>query len=128
MTSPPRRHNPPTYDEDQAADPYVYDEGDVPAYDDPNYVTDDPNPELADEDRQETDEGLARMHQREYDAEVAAEAQGAGENEDEDEDEDAWEENPDPEQTRREMVERERGFYEQEGVGDSLVADDDDED
>lgn len=68
MSSPPRRHNPPTYEEDQAADPYVYDDGDGPSYEDPNYLEEDPNPRLADEDRQETDEDRVMMHQREADA------------------------------------------------------------
>ena len=38
----------------------------------PNYHGEDPNPHLADEERQETDEDVAMMQQREADAEVAA--------------------------------------------------------
>lgn len=68
------RHPPPSYEEDRNADPYVYDDGGEPDYGDTNYVTEDPNPRLADDERQETDEDVARMLQDEADAEVAADA------------------------------------------------------
>lgn len=112
MSSPPRRHPPPTYEEDQDADPYVYDDGDEPSYDDPNYVSEDPNPDLAHEERQETDEDLAMMQQREADAEVAADAEEfEGDIEDAEGEGNGWlEEGRDEENVRREMAERESGF------------------
>lgn len=107
----PSRHPPPTYEEDQAADPYVFDDGDEPSYDDPNYVSEDPNPGLADEERQETDEDLAAMMQREADAEVAADAeQSQGDIDDPEEGDDWLEEGADEEDVRREVAERESGF------------------
>lgn len=59
-----RRHPPPSYEEDRAASPdYVCDDGDEPDYDNENYLTEDPNPGFADEERQETDEDMARARQ-----------------------------------------------------------------
>ena len=113
MPSSPRRHPPPTYDEDQAADPYVYDDGDEPSYDDPNYLSEDPYPQLADDERQETDEDLAMMQQEEADAEFAADAEEfEGDIDDPEEEGNSWlEEDPDEEDVRREMAERESGFH-----------------
>ena len=118
----PQRHPPPTYEEDQAADPYVYDDGDAPAYDDDNYVRQDPNPGLAEDEQQETDEDLARMHQREVDAEVAEDAEAwEGDIDDPEAGGEGWfEENPDEEAVRRELVERESGFA-REGLDDTYA-------
>lgn len=110
MSFPPRRHNPPTYEEDRAASPnYVYDEEEnVPDYDDTNYTNEDPNPGFTEEERQETDEDMARMHQHEEDAEVAADArehQG-------DIDADNYEVPHDEQEAyRRSLAEREPGFH-----------------
>ena len=113
MSSLPRRHDPPTYDEDQAADPYVYDDGNIPSYDNTDYLSEDPYPQLADDERQETDEDVAMTQQREADAEVAADAEGVeGDIDDpQEEDGDWYEEDPDEENVRREMAERESGFH-----------------
>lgn len=129
MSSSPRRHPPPTYDEDQAADPYVYDDGDEPSYDDSNYLTDDPNPHFADNERQETDEDLAMMQQREADAEVAADAEEfEGDIDNPEEEGGGWlEEDRDEENVRREMVERESGF-DREQLDDAYNLDEEEED
>ena len=121
-----RRHPPPTYEEDQAADPYVYDDGDEPDYDDPNYTSEDPNPHLADEEYQETDEDLARMHQREIDEEVAENA--AAFEGDIDEDNDGWlDESRNEEEVRRELADRESGFGREELDSTYDVEDDEDD-
>lgn len=87
-------------------DPYVYDDGDEPSYHDPNYLSEDPNPLLADEERQETDEDVAMMQQREADAGVFE-----GDIDTPEEEGEGWlEEGRDEEDVRREMAERESGF------------------
>jgi hypothetical protein len=128
MSSPPRRHNPPTYEEDRAASPnYVYDEEEnAPDYDDRNYADEDPNPGFAEGEQQETDEDMARMHQREEDAEVAADAeehQGDIDAEDAENDEVPYDEQ---ETYRRNLAERESGFHREQLDSVWDVSDDED--
>ncbi|KAI1615541.1 hypothetical protein EDD36DRAFT_191194 [Exophiala viscosa] len=147
MSDPVRRHPPPSYDDDQEADPYVYDDGDAPDYENPDYLTEDPNPRFAQEEEEETDEFLAgtAMDPKhsdvvDVDDEVAADAlehEGDidvpdGYNardydvQDDGGDGDWLEAGRDPENVRREMADREPGAQYEE-LDDTYNMDDDDD-
>jgi hypothetical protein len=129
MSSQPRRHNPPTYEEDRAASPdYVYDDEETaPDYDDRNYTNEDPNPRFAEGEQQETDEDMARMHQREEDAEVAADAR-AHEGDIDAESPDDEVPHDEQEAHRRRLAERESGFHREQLDSTYDVSDDEDDD